>query len=1082
MATHPRTVKAGDAARPPLRVLLVEDSDEDAELLQRALRPLGKVTCIRAENAGELVRGMDVFLPDVILSDFNLPAFDGNAVLKVVLERHPEIPVIIVTGALGDEPAAELIRAGARDYVLKDRLARLGPAVRRAVREQRQLRQQAHSDQRLRASELHFRRLFESTRDGILMLDYDTGVVLDANPALAAMLGRAPEDLFGRHPWELGMFSQVAGSMEDIRRLQAAGYLHVPEVELPDGKGGAIQVELTCLAHASEDTRVIQFTVQDVSERKRAAAALAASEQRFRSLIEHTTDVVAVVAADGAITYVSPSMEEVVGYTPEETIGRNFIELVFAADVEGARASLYHVMRRPRATVRAEARCLHKSGALLHVEAVARNMLGVPGIDGIVVNVRDVTERRLAEAQLREAELELREAQRIARVGSWDLDAASGDVTWSEELHRIFGRDPALPAPHLSERILTPESDARLRPLIREALESGKPYWADLGFVHPDGTPRWVAVRGEPRRDAAGRITGLRGTIQDITGRRRREDQRLATLARVRAQLEALGEVTRSPAVAAGDVATLAREVTEAAARVAGVERANVWLFDEAGAELRCIDLFEASAARHSAGAVLKESEYRNEFRAFRHARFVDADDALTDPRTAGYAQGYHRPLGITSTLAAVVRVADRTAGLLCLEHVGIPHHWESDEIGFACQLADQLGFALVAQERTRDQRTLQRLNRALQTLGAGSSAVVHAKSEEDLLQQMCAAIVHVSGYAMAWAAYADDDVARRVRPVAWAGAGTERVRDATLTWDDGPGGQDPVGRSIRAGAPQIARDIGADPALVHWHEISRRYGHQSILALPIRSPGGVIGALSIFSAEPDAFVPDECELLAEMARDLSYGIEALRTKAAREHGARRLEQSLEATVQALARTAERRDPYTAGHQQRVAHISVAIARELGLPDERIHGLRLAATIHDIGKIEVPAELLSKPTRLTRAEYELIKGHAQAGYEILKDIEFPWPLADMVRQHHERLDGSGYPLGLKAEAILLESRIIAVADVVEAIASHRPYRPARGMGVALEEIEKGRGTAFDAEVVDAFLRLVRDKGYVLPGL
>jgi len=173
----------------------------------------------------------------------------------------------------------------------------------------------------------------------------------------------------------------------------------------------------------------------------------------------------------------------------------------------------------------------------------------------------------------------------------------------------------------------------------------------------------------------------------------------------------------------------------------------------------------------------------------------------------------------------------------------------------------------------------------------------------------------------------------------------------------------------------------------------------------------------------------------------------------------------------------EARDPYTAGHQTRSADLARAIATEMGLPSEKIEGIRVAGSIHDIGKLSIPAEILSKPTKLSELEFSLIKEHARRGFEILKDVESPWPLAEIVDQHHERMDGSGYPRNLKGDAILIEARIIAVADVVESMASHRPYRPALGLDAALEELEKNRGTLYDEAVVDACLRLFREKGY-----
>jgi putative nucleotidyltransferase with HDIG domain len=185
-------------------------------------------------------------------------------------------------------------------------------------------------------------------------------------------------------------------------------------------------------------------------------------------------------------------------------------------------------------------------------------------------------------------------------------------------------------------------------------------------------------------------------------------------------------------------------------------------------------------------------------------------------------------------------------------------------------------------------------------------------------------------------------------------------------------------------------------------------------------------------------------------------------------------------TLQAVANMVDLRDPYTSGHERRVGIIASDIAREMGWSEERCQNLQLIGLVHDIGKIAIPAEILSKPTRLTALEYEMVKTHAQQGYEILKDVEFPLPIAEIIREHHERMDGSGYPQGLKGEEILPEARILAVADVLESIASHRPYRPALGIDAAIEEIEKHRGIWFDPDVVDATLRLIRDKGYLLP--
>ena len=338
----------------------------------------------------------------------------------------------------------------------------------------------------------------------------------------------------------------------------------------------------------------------------------------------------------------------------------------------------------------------------------------------------------------------------------------------------------------------------------------------------------------------------------------------------------------------------------------------------------------------------------------------------------------------------------------------------------------------------------------------------------------------------MASVGYPLDDQEKTSLSMAWAGVEDGYLTALRHTWADTEQGQRPIAKALRSGKVEIARGVGDHPAFSPVKDLVARPGYACNLALPLLDGNKVLGALSIYASEADAFDDAEILLLQELAEDLAYGITTLRTRQERdriahahEHHEAILRKSLEDSIQAIAATVEVRDPYTSGHQKRVAELAVALAREMGLSEERIHGLHLAGVVHDLGKISVPAEILSKPGKLTPIEFMLIKNHAQAGYEILKDIDFPWPIATVVRQHHERCEGSGYPQGLKGKDILLESRIMAVADVVEAMASHRPYRPTLGIEVALREIERGRGLQYDSEVVEACLKLFREGSYAL---
>lgn len=190
-----------------------------------------------------------------------------------------------------------------------------------------------------------------------------------------------------------------------------------------------------------------------------------------------------------------------------------------------------------------------------------------------------------------------------------------------------------------------------------------------------------------------------------------------------------------------------------------------------------------------------------------------------------------------------------------------------------------------------------------------------------------------------------------------------------------------------------------------------------------------------------------------------------------------KLRLALEGTIKTLTITSEAKDPYTAGHQRRVSDLSRAIAQEMGLPENVVDGIRMAGLTHDIGKIRVPSEILGKPSKLNDIEFQLVKTHPEVGYALLKDVEFPWPVADIVLQHHERINGSGYPKRLKGPDIRIEAKIIAIADVVEAISSTRPYRQSLGVEAALEQISKNRGILYDEKAADACLRLFEEKRF-----
>ncbi len=396
-------------------------------------------------------------------------------------------------------------------------------------------------------------------------------------------------------------------------------------------------------------------------------------------------------------------------------------------------------------------------------------------------------------------------------------------------------------------------------------------------------------------------------------------------------------------------------------------------------------------------------------------------------------------------------------------------------------ELSDSLKNEVVKCERAEE--VVRKVNKELKTLSDCNHAVVRATDEDALIKEMCRILVDVGGYVLAWVGLIDNVNVNRVHPVTCSGCDGEFADFKSFLITDEAHGQDTAVQALQTRQPQLSRYDESNNALIESHWVPGADECRSAIAIPLVFHEELVGVLNIYAKDPDVFNKED-KLLSELADDLAYGIISIRSRVEREEmsgelkaSVKKLRSALEGTVQVVASTVEVRDPYTAGHQRRVALLARAIAEDLGLSDNIVNGVFMAGVVHDLGKIYVPAEILSKPNRLNDIEFSLIKTHPQVGYDLLKTIEFPWPIAQIVHQHHERIDGEGYPQGLHGDEILLEAKIICVADVVEAMASHRPYRPSRGMERALGEIEKNKGALYDPEVVDSCMKLFNEDGF-----
>jgi putative nucleotidyltransferase with HDIG domain len=377
--------------------------------------------------------------------------------------------------------------------------------------------------------------------------------------------------------------------------------------------------------------------------------------------------------------------------------------------------------------------------------------------------------------------------------------------------------------------------------------------------------------------------------------------------------------------------------------------------------------------------------------------------------------------------------------------------------------------------ERKAHEAKVKSINALLLAMLNINQQLLVAESEAELYRFVCEALKGLEDIVGVIVAIKMPDYT--LKPVAWGGFDEAMIASLILRWDDSNYGRGLMGTAAREGKIDTAADIESDPRYLAWKEIVKTWTLKSAAAAPLIADNEVMGVLAVYSRIQSAFSEEIMKFLAEVASDIAVGVRSLRMDRKLRATLDSLRKSLDSTVAAIASMMELRDPYTVGHQRRVSQLACAIGKEMGLPERQVEGLRVTGYLHDIGKIAVPAEILSRPIALSEIEYALVKAHAQAGYDILKNLDFPWPVAQTVLQHHERLDGSGYPQGLKDQDIILEARILMVADVVEAIASHRPYRASRGIEAALDEITANKGTLYDADVANVCVRLFTAQGF-----
>jgi PAS domain S-box-containing protein len=614
------------------------------------------------------------------------------------------------------------------------------------------------------------------------------------------------------------------------------------------------------------------------------------------------------------------------------------------------------------------------------------------------------------------------EMEAVANSGSWAHDRATGQASWSPGLFELLEVGPAALAPTFGAlaKFIHPGDRKDVLAALRQATREDPDFAAVHRVVLAGGVTKTVLHRAHTTFDEGGAAEHTVGTLVDVTAEPLIRGEPDSASARMVSIWNNVPDGLILVETAQGTIV----DVSRFAERALGRSRAELL-----GAPFSSLYPGDQLARGNAIWTLGLERPVRN---------------MEVEINGAGGLR-----LTVEISTSGPFRVGERTLALASFRDVTL----RKQPMGEAARVAQTMAAVV-----------------------RGNNAIVRAESADELLRGVCEAIVG-GPFCLAWVGEAEPDSDKSVTIIARAGPAAEYVDGIDLTWrSDAAAGLGPFGESVRTHRP--IRGKVSDPQFAPWRERALHFGIHASLAIFVPDAERV-AVFSIYSSDPDGFDADGTALFASLGNDIALALRGLRARSrhieAEQRESKRaaeVEVALEGALAALAITLELRDPYTAGHQRRVADLASLIAAELSLDSDRMRGLFLAALVHDIGKVAIPVEIISKPGRLTLLEYEFVKQHSDAGHEILCTIPFHSPVAEIVRQHHEYLDGSGYPRGLRRDEILLEARILTVADIVEAMTAYRPYHGPASVDAAMVEIAILARTKLDPDVVAACARVV----------
>jgi PAS domain S-box-containing protein/putative nucleotidyltransferase with HDIG domain len=850
----------------------------------------------------------------------------------------------------------------------------------------RDITKRKQAEEALKDSEAVYKRLFENTQTAMEVISGETGLVVLANDTTARMFGfDSADDLIGVDSLEYLLpedRDRVAAEMARALAENDRSGATEMSVRTKDGRWLWINALVTYVQHRGKTYLLISLV--DLTSRKQAEQTLRESEEKNRLLVDNAAEAI-IVVQDGALKFVNPKATEISGYSAEELLSRSFLDLVYPDDRQVIADNYAKRLAGEETLNNYWLRIVDKAGGTkwLQINTVQLSWEGRPAVLSML---NDVTERRQAEEAFRESESRYRLLVENVSDVIWSVDMKSKRVLFSPSVTRLIGYTLQEAQGIKMKEVVSPTSYPKAMMAFSELLgkqgngSDGRSSSAqiEIELMRKDGSFVWVDISVTLLRDAKGQPAELFGVIRDVTQRRKVEEDLRTSEEYFRALIE------------------------------------NAW---------------DAIAIVNAEGTMLYESPSSARILGYEPEEIVGKN--LAD---------FVRPEDIAA-IAGTFRRLRTEPGSIVMVDAGFRHkdgHYIECEGTLQNFLHDPKINGVVA--NYRDVTDRRRAEEAIRSSEERFRNLVEATSD------------------WVW----------EVDPNGVYTYASPNVREV-MGYEVG----EIIGKSIFDYMP--ARESGRFSKVFRSH-VAKREAFAFVESPRIHKDGRVI----ILETSGVPFFGDDGCLMGYrgIGRDIT---DRKKIEKDLENSLKKVEKTMEAAIQAISYTMETRDPYTTGHQRRVTQLACAIAKEMGIAPWQIDGIRVAGLLHDIGKIAVPTEILSKPGKLSDIEFSMIKAHPKVGFDILKNVEFEWPIARIVVQHHERLDGSGYPFGLRGKDILQESRILAVADVVEAMSSHRPYRPALGIDKALEELMRGDGTLYDSEVVRACAKVIKERGFKFQG-